>query len=269
LPIINWVNINNNCQILNKSGINKMKKFNIDTKVALVTGANRGIGEAFVRHLLKSGAIKIYAGVRDIENLKSLVEEFPEQIEPVLLDVTNTDHISSLKEKIGKLDILVNNAGVAHGCFFTSDDATSIAKTEMETNYFGPVQVTNAVLPLLKQSSEAAIINISSIAGIGAMAAIGPYSASKAAMHSYTQGLRAELQNENIAVIGVYPGPIDTRMAEAWEMDKPAPSQVANKTFDVLTAGEFDVFPDDFSQQMHALFLDHPHKLQEAFSQMQ
>ncbi len=246
-----------------------METFTIKDKVALVTGANRGIGEAFVRHLLNAGARKVYAAVRNVDNLQDLLAEFPDNIEPVLLDVTSAKHISTLSKTIGKLDILVNNAGIAHGCFFTADEALEIARKEMETNYFGPIRVTHALLPLLKQSSEAAVINISSIAGIGAMAAIGPYSASKAAMHSYTQGLRAELQNDKIRVIGVYPGPTDTRMAEEWEMDKPSPNQVAEKTFAVLTSGEFEVFPDDFSQQMHALFLEHPHKLQEAFSQMQ
>ena len=245
-----------------------MQKFNIKGKIALVTGANRGIGEAFVRYLIELGATKIYAAARDINNLQSLVAEYPDKIEPVLLDVTLVEHISVLSGKIGNLDILVNNAGIAHGCFSTADEAIEIARKEMETNYFGPTQITHALLPLLRQSEEAAIINISSIAGIGAMAAIGPYSASKAAMHSYTQGLRAELKNENINVIGVYPGPIDTRMAEAWEMDKPTPRQVAEKTIETLVAGGFDVFPDDFSQQMHALFLEHPHRLQEAFSEM-
>jgi len=245
-----------------------MTTFIVKGKTALVTGANRGIGEAFVRYLLQAGANKVYAAVREISSLESLRSEFGDKIEPVLLDVTNKTHIASLHDKIDSLDILVNNAGIAHGCFSTANEAIEIARKEMETNYFGPLQVTNALLPLLRKSPEAAIINISSIAGIGAMAAIGPYSASKAAIHSFTQGLRSEMQNEKIAVIGVYPGPIDTRMAEGWEIEKPSPNQVAQKAFKTLTTGGIDVFPDDFSQQMHTLFLEHPNKLQEAFSQM-
>lgn len=246
-----------------------MQSFSITNKTALVTGANRGIGEAFVRHLIKAGAKTVYAAVRDINNLQALTNEFPDKIKPILLDVTNAEHIAALAAKIEELDILVNNAGIAHGCFSTADEAIDIARKEMETNYFGPLQITHALLPKLKASPQAAIINISSIAGLGAMAVIGPYSASKAAMHSYIESIRAELSGDNIDVVGVYPGPIDTRMAEDWEMEKPSPNQVAQKAFEALIKGERDVFPDDFSQQMHTLFLEHPHKLQEAFSQMQ
>lgn len=98
---------------------------------------------------------------------------------------------------------------------------------------------------------------------------LGPYSASKAAVHSFTQGLRAELINDAISVVGIYPGPIDTRMAEGMEMDKPKPEQVAQKTFEALSEGRVDVLPDDFSEQMYAAFLQHPHQLEEAFAQMQ
>jgi len=246
-----------------------MHNFQIKDKVALVTGANRGIGEAYVLELLEGGAKKIYAAARDLNNLKTLVAKNPGVIEPVLLDVTDTGHIKALSETITSLDILINNAGIANACFFTADNALEIARLEMETNYFAPIQVTLAVLPLLKSSNQAAIVNVSSIAGISSLASIGPYSATKAAIHSYTQGLRAELAGEGIKVVGVYPGPIDTRMAEGWEMDKPNPQQVAQATFSALIKGESEVLPDAFSQQMYAAFLEHPHQLEKAFAEMQ
>lgn len=139
---------------------------------------------------------------------------------------------------------------------------------EMETNFFGPLQVSLALIPLLKQSTQAAIVNLSSIAGISNFPALGPYSASKAAVHSFTQGLRAELMSDGIQVVGVYPGPIDTRMAEGMEMPKPQPEQVAQKTFEALAEGAVDVLPDDFSEQMYATYLQHPHQLEKAFSEM-
>lgn len=243
--------------------------FELKNKTALVTGANRGIGEAYVKYLVEAGAKTVYAAVRKLENLKSLIEMYPDVVKPVQLDVTNSDQIKELTELVPALDVLINNAGIANACNSTSENALAVAREEMETNFFGPLQVTHALLPLLKKSAEAAIINVSSIAGISNFPSLGPYSASKAAVHSFTQGLRAELAGDNIKVVGVYPGPIDTRMTEGWEMDKPKPSQVAEKTFEALNEGRVDVLPDDFSQQMYAAFLQHPHELEKNFAQMQ
>ncbi len=246
-----------------------MNELNLNGQHALVTGANRGIGEAYVRYLIGKGITTVYAASRDIHNLNALQQEYGETIQPVELDVTNADHIQALKGKISQLDILINNAGVANACFSTSENALEIARLEMETNFFGPLQITQTVLPLLKQSANGVIINVSSIAGISNFPAIGPYSATKAALHSYTQGLRTELAGEGIKVLGVYPGPIDTRMAADFEMEKPPASQVAEQTFEALRKGEVDVLPDDFSVQMYAAFLQHPHELEKVFAEMQ
>ena len=245
-----------------------MKSFEFEEKVALITGANRGIGEAFVHVLLKAGIKKVYAAARDLDNLKPLIEQYPDVLEPVLLDVTNREHINALKDKIISLDILVNNAGTANPCSFTTDNTLDIARQEMEVNYFGPLQITQAVMPLLRQSPQALIVNILSIAGLSNFSNAAPYSASKAAMHSFTQGLRTELAKDNIQVIGVYPGPIDTRMAEGFDMEKPAPEQVPLEMIKALSKQEFDVFPDDFSKQMYDIFLEHPKKLEEALADM-
>ncbi len=246
-----------------------MNKLNFSGKSALVTGANRGIGEAYVRYLIENGVEKVYAGARNVENLNSLQQEYGKVIEPVLLDVTNAAHISTLNGKISSLDILINNAGIANACFSTSENASEIARQEMETNYFGPLQITQMLLPALKRSTDAIIINVSSIAGISNFPALGPYSATKAALHSYTQGLRAELARDGIRVLGVYPGPVDTRMAADFEMEKVPPSQVAIKTFEALEKGEVDVLPDEFSMQMYNTFLHHPHELEKMFASMQ
>ncbi len=246
-----------------------MGKLNLTGKSALVTGANRGIGEAYVRYLIERGVQTVYACARERNNLKHLEAEYGDRITSILLDVTRVEHIEAIKGKISSLDILINNAGVANACFSTSDNALEVARLEMETNYFGPLQITQALLPLLRQSSHGVIVNVSSIAGISNFPAIGPYSATKAALHSYTQGLRAELAGDGIRVLGVYPGPIDTRMAADFEMEKPPASQVAEKTFEALHKGEVDVLPDDFAVQMYHTFLEHPHELEKVFAGMQ
>jgi NAD(P)-dependent dehydrogenase (short-subunit alcohol dehydrogenase family) len=242
--------------------------YRIQGKTALVTGANRGIGEALVKDLIAQGAKRIYAAGRSLENLAPLVSLAPNVIVPVQLDVTNASDIANVAKLIGELDILVNNAGIATGATFSGEASLSIAVDEMATNYFGPINLTHALLAVLHKSSSAAVINISSIAGISNFPILGPYSASKAAVHSFTQGLRAEVRKANIAVIGVYPGPVDTRMTEGFEMDKATPADVAKVILAGLENGVEDVFPDAFSQEMYRVFTANPKQLEQQFGAM-
>lgn len=239
--------------------------YSIQGKTALVTGANRGIGEALVKALIAHGATRIYAAGRDLANLQALVELAPQVIVPLQLDVTKAADIANCAQQLGQLDILINNAGIATGSSFSQETSLGIAAAEMATNYFGPLNLTHALLPLLHQSTAAAVVNISSIAGIANFPVLGPYSASKAAVHSFTQGLRAELRKAGIAVMGVYPGPVDTRMAEGMEMAKAAPADVAGIILKSLEAAEEDVFPDAFSQAMYQVFSQNPKQLEQQF----
>lgn len=246
-----------------------MTRFNIQGKTALVTGANRGIGKAFVNALVDAGAEKVYAAARDEDGLNVIRQHDSGIVEPILLDVTNCKHITNLAIRIDTLDLLINNAGIVNGLLVSADNAPEIARIEMETNYFGPLNITRALLPALKQSSHAAIINICSIAAISNFSSVGPYSTSKAALHSYTQGLRADLASTSIHVMGVYPGPTNTRMTAGGQMSKAEPKEIALKTLEALELGKIDVFPDDFSSKMYEVFLQHPHELEKLFSSMQ
>lgn len=241
-----------------------MIQFDIKGKTALVTGANRGIGKAFIEYLAQHGARKVYACVRDVSTFDSLLAINQDVVEPVLLDVTQATQVQALASKLTSLDLLINNAGIVDACLASADNALEVARIEMETNYFAPLNLSLALLPLLKQS-KGAIVNISSIAGISNFPSISPYSDSKAAIHSLTLGLRAELSQQGILVAGVYPGPIDTRMTVDFEMDKASPSQVAERTFNGIAKGDVSIFPDDFSEAMYAEFLSHPTELEKIF----
>lgn len=233
----------------------------------MVTGANRGIGKAITEALLAAGAARVYVAAREIDNLKPMLAQNPDRLIPVRLDVTQPADIAALTGVIANLDILVNNAGVANGATFVDANSLTFAKQEIDTNYLGVVSLTQTLLPLLRQRSAAAVINISSIAGISNFPMLSPYSASKAAVHSFTQGLRAVLKKEGIAVHGVYPGPVDTRMAEGVEMPKASPADVANAILKALTSGQEDVFPDAFSRQMYEIFLTNPKELEKQFAE--
>lgn len=238
----------------------------IQGKTVLVTGANRGIGAAFVKELIAQGAARIYATARNTESLSALVEQAPNIVVPVQLDVTRAEDISRLANSISQLDILINNAGIVNGTTFSGEDALRIAAAEMATNYFGPVNLTHALLPVLRKSPAAAVVNISSVAGIANFPSVGPYSASKAAVHSFTQGLRAELSKTNIFVQGVYPGPVDTDMTKGWEMDKATPAEVAQNVLAALEHREEDVYPDAFARQMADLYHQNPKLLEQQFA---
>jgi NAD(P)-dependent dehydrogenase (short-subunit alcohol dehydrogenase family) len=261
--------LDNNGDINNAKRGTNMDTFNLEGKVALVTGTNRGIGEAFVDTLVERGAKTVYAGIRDAQNLEHFADRYQDVVTPVHLDVTNSDHIATLAAKLSELDILVNNAGVIHGATTVSaDNALSTTQEEMAVNLYGPMQLTMAMLPLLRQSKQAAIINLCSIASLSSFSTIGPYSVTKAAMHSYTQGLRNDLHGTTIQVVGVYPGPTDTRMASDFQMTKASTRQIAEHAFAALNEGQTDVFPDDFSSNMYQLFLKHPEELEKAFGEM-
>jgi len=149
----------------------------------------------------------------------------------------------------------------------SATDATA-ARAEMETNYFGVFNMVRAFSDALKANGGGAIINMSSIAGHVNFPVLGSYSASKAAVHSLTQSVRAELAAQGTHVIGVYPGPVDTSMAESFPMDKTDPNHVVRTILTALEAGDEDVYPDPVSDQMHQGILSDPKAMEREAGQM-
>jgi len=206
-------------------------------KSVLITGANRGLGQAFVEELLRRGAERVYAGT-----LQPTVAG-DERVTPVILDVTDPEQIRAAVDSVDSLDILINNAGVS-----VPDDLSdrSAFERHLAVNLYGTLDVTQAFLPLLTRS-RGTVINIVSLGAVAAVPVLPAYSVSKAATLSLTQSLRALLISRGVSVYAVMPGPIDTDMVRALEIPKTPPQQVARATLDGVERGEDDIFPDPMS----------------------
>lgn len=237
---------------------------NLNGKTVLVTGANRGIGLALVKKALENNADKVYATYRSESN-RSTLEALSERVVPIQLDLSDPASIEALAQAITELDILVNNAGIFTGANLL-DDTEAQLRNDLETNLFGTLAVTKALLPALKNGGSASIANISSVAAFAAMPSFGGYSVSKVAVHSMTQSFRAKLKEDGISVHGVYPGPVATRMTEGMPMETTPASVVAGSIFDGIEGGVGDIFPDGMSQQVGPLFLSAPKQVEQAFA---
>jgi NAD(P)-dependent dehydrogenase (short-subunit alcohol dehydrogenase family) len=212
----------------------------IADKTALVTGANRGIGQALVNQALTRGAQRVYAGTRQP------LTHPDGRVTPLTLDVTSPAQIQAAADQIGSLDILINNAGIQ-----PYDDLTDRAMLDqtLAVNLFGTYGVTQAFLPALTRS-RGAIVNILSVLAFAPLPVIPAYSVSKAAAFNQTQSLRALLAGRGVRVHAVLTGPVDTDMTQGLEVPKASRESVACAIFDAVENGEEDIFPDPLSASM-------------------
>ncbi|GAA1966997.1 SDR family NAD(P)-dependent oxidoreductase [Catenulispora subtropica] len=210
----------------------------VSGKAVLVTGANRGIGEAVVRELLARGAARVYAGTR------RPLEHADERVVPLPLDVTDPGQIRAAAEAVESLDLLVNNAGLA----LLGDDLSDGAMLERHfaVNVFGTFGVTQAMLPALI-ASRGAVVTMLSTSSWANMPLLPGYSVSKAAAFSLTQGLRAHLAGRGVRVHAAIIGVVDTDMTAAFDVPKASPGAVAAAVLDGLERGEDEIFPDPAS----------------------
>jgi NAD(P)-dependent dehydrogenase (short-subunit alcohol dehydrogenase family) len=212
----------------------------IANRSVLVTGANRGIGQALVEEALRRGAKRVYAGTRQP------LAHADQRVTPVTLDVTNATQIQEAVEGVESLDLLINNAGVA-----LYDDLGERAALDqhLAVNLFGTHAVTQAFLPLLTRS-QGAIANVLSVAALAPLPIVPAYSISKAAALNLTQSSRALLAGRGISVHAVLTGPVDTDMNRGLDIPKSSPESVAQAILDGLENGEEDIFPDPMSAAM-------------------
>lgn len=218
----------------------------IDGAVALVTGANRGIGKAFARALLERGAATVYGTVRRIG------DELDEGIEPVLLDVTDPARIEQCARELGEVSLVVNNAGVMANVPLIGAADLAAARHEMEVNCFGPLALCRAFAPVLAANGGGAIVNMHSVVSWFTPPAAGSYGVSKAAAWAMTNGIRIELAAQGTLVVGVHCGFVDTAMTDGVEAPKLAPAEVARQALDAVEAGEVEVLADALTRQVKA-----------------
>lgn len=218
----------------------------IKDSVALVTGANRGIGHAFVRALVDHGAAKVYAGVRDVTTVVD------PDVTPLRLDVTNPAEITAATVAADDVIIVINNAAVDSEGTRLLDGGFDDARQAMEVNFFGTWAVSRAFAPVLARNGGGALVNMLSVASwIGAPALPG-YAASKAAQWSLTQSLRQGLRDQGTLVIGVHAGFVDTDLSARFDAPKITPASVAEQTMQALADNATEVLADERSRQVKA-----------------
>jgi NAD(P)-dependent dehydrogenase (short-subunit alcohol dehydrogenase family) len=234
---------------------------NISDTVALVTGANRGLGAHIVQELLTGGARHVYVTARDTSTVAGDLRA-DSRVTVLPLDVTDDDSVSRAAEAAADVNVLVNNAGVLNFGGVLDGDVSGFER-DLATNYFGALRVTRAFVPTLERQAPAAIVNVLTLIALAPVTPMAGYSASKAAAHSMTQALRAELKPRGIRVLGAYPGGIDTDMLKGVDADKAAPAVVARRIVAALAADDSIVFPDDASAGAGAVYRTDPLRLEE------
>jgi short-subunit dehydrogenase len=242
---------------------------NVSNAVALVTGANRGIGSAFVAELLKRGVKKVYLAARDTTSLRELLKANDPRLVPLPLDVTDPDQVAAAASVAKDVTLLINNAGFAAFEGAISADTLDRARIEMDVNYFGVLDMSRNFAPVLKANGGGAIVNMLSMLSFIALPVAATYSASKAAAMSVTRSLRAELLGQGTQVVGVLAVQTETEMGVALPEPRMTPAEVVSDALDALEAGTSDeVAAGAQTKAIFEKFQADPKGLQAKMSQM-
>ena len=209
----------------------------LENKIIFITGATKGIGLELAKQLLAKNNTVII-GARNQKELDLISIEF-EKINTLYFDALNNENLSSIsriiEQEYGRLDVLINNAAVLNAGNFTEIDYSfEKIETEILTNIASPIKLTKVLLPLFSKQSQSAIINITSGVAYMPMPYLPVYSATKAALQSFTYSLRASLKNTNIKVFEALPPLVATQMTEnmkgkAKDMKKITPNDCAKQ----------------------------------------
>lgn len=232
----------------------------LDGRTVLVTGANGGLGEEFVRQALERGAAKVYATARSPRQWDD------DRVVSLALDLTDGESIAAAARTATDVDLLVNNAAIAPA----SDTSIAAAPDDVlravfETNVFGTIRVSGAFAPVLAANGGGAVLNVLSLAAWTPIPTV--YAASKAAAWSATNGLRTELAGQGTTVTGVLVGMIDTAMGARFDVPKVSPSSVVSQSFDGAATGVYEVLADDDTRWVKGLLSRPAEDLGEAAAQ--
>jgi NAD(P)-dependent dehydrogenase (short-subunit alcohol dehydrogenase family) len=220
--------------------------------VALVTGADRGMGRVYARELVSRGAARVYGAARDPAAITD------PGVTPIALDITDTAQVARAAAKCADVSLLVNNAGVMKASTFLGAPDLDAAHTEMAVNYFGTLSMCRAFAPVLAANGGGALVNMLSVTSFYNNPFDASYGASKAAAWSMTNGVRTELAPQGTLVVAVHASFIDTDMAAGISGDKISPQAVAQHVFDAVEAGQIEVLADERSRFVKAsLSRDH------------
>lgn len=216
----------------------------IENAVALVTGANRGIGLVFARELLARGARKVYAGARDPAAIMQ------SGVQALRLDVTKPDDVAAAAERASDVTLVVNNAGIAQPGGFLASDSEDVARRIFETNFFAMLRMSKVFAPILKANGGGALLNVLSVASWVNGGELAAYSASKSAAWSLTNALRNELAAQNTQVLALHMAYVDTDLTRGLDAPKSSPELIVMRTLDGLESGLDEVLADELTLQV-------------------
>jgi len=225
----------------------------IEGCVALITGANRGIGLGFVHQLIRRGARRVYVASRTLTDAEAVAAEVPSRLVAIELDVTNPKQVARAAETCADVSLLVNNAGAFSMHTLLEAPDLEACRQEMEVNYFGMLAMCRAFAPVLKQNGGGAIANVLSAGAIRAVPEMGGYGPSKFAARAASNCLRAELAPQGTAVTALIVGSADTRMAAHIKQAKATPEDIAESSLAAIEQGieEHDTDPGAIAARAH------------------
>lgn len=228
----------------------------IEGKIALVTGANRGIGKAIVEAFLRRGVAKVYAAVRDPASANALHRRYGNRLAVVQFDLAKPETIAGAANRAKDVEVVVNNAAVFKARTPLDADAIDAIELGMQINVYGLMRVAQAFAPILKKNGGGAFVQMNSIASLKCTSTFATHSATKAASYSITQALRQLLSQQGTAVLSVHPGLIATDMSDtaALQGNAEPPSVVAEGIIDALKSGMFHLFPDAMAQRIGSAY---------------
>jgi NAD(P)-dependent dehydrogenase (short-subunit alcohol dehydrogenase family) len=205
--------------------------------VALVTGANRGLGRHFAQQLLDRGAARVYATARDPRRV-----DLP-GADVLALDITDPASVAAAASAAPDVSLLINNAGVSTAQDLVTGDLTQI-RLELDTNLFGTLNMVRAFAPVLAAQGGGGILNVLSRMSWLSYPGANSYAVAKAAEWSLTNSIRLELAAQGTQVTGLAMSATDTDMMAGWEIEKNDPAEVVRAALDGLEAGHLEVLAD-------------------------